>query len=773
MRALHGAFLALGALATVTQVLLLRELMVALAGDETALGVGLASWLAGIAVGAQVARRGLRGREAVASAAGLGLLALQAPFGIVAGRVLRWVLAPGAGELPGLGLAVVLGLATLAPAGVLVGWTFTALAQVASRAWSAGEGLTRVYVVEALGSLAGGIVVTFLIVPRLGPIVGASLAGSAALALALPAARGGLLAGGRSLTVLVVGLLALMGFAEPLELETERLRFAGTAPGVPLLSFTETPYQHLVLGGDEIRHIYASGQYTGSFPDPYGSESLAHRLACLAPRPERILAFAGLERGPLRFLLRHPVGQVDLVEPDQAALEFLRTRLPAEDQAALQDPRVKVIHDDPRRFLSRSRDSYDLVLLLEPDPLTLLRARLTTVEFYRMCRARMAPKGVLVVTVKTAPNVLTGETAALGGALFRALGEVFPVVKATPGPDSLFVAGTSPEVVTLEPTQLAARWATRGLASDVFAGELFPLLFPPERVRAQETALRAAAGKLSASRDDRPVSFLHAMARHQQVTRSWLGRGLGAATRLPPSVLVALVLLPSLLLLGRQLHRRWNGLEGASAAATQHAVAVLGAAGMTWSLLILFVFQTRVGVLYGELGLLIALFMLGLAAGGHATRRAALAADVEPGATPRAGRWLLLAIGAALAFGLVLPAALRAARAAAEWGSLPGTAAFGVLLLVAGLVTGGLFPVAAGTLLLEGDGAGEAAGRLEAADHAGACVAAMLGPVLLVPVLGLGATAWLVALLLGLAAAASALAPDAAESRARDSHPSS
>ena len=139
------------------------------------------------------------------------------------------------------------------------------------------------------------------------------------------------------------------------------------------------------------------------------------------------------------------------------------------------DPRVRVIHDDPRRFLSRSRDSYDLVLLLEPDPLTLLRARLTTVEFYRMCRARMAPTGVLVVTVKTAPNVLTGQTAALGGALFRALGEVFPVVKATPGPDSLFVAGTSAEVVTLEPTQLAARWVRRGLVSDVFAGELFPL----------------------------------------------------------------------------------------------------------------------------------------------------------------------------------------------------------------------------------------------------------------------------------------------------------
>ena len=90
----------------------------------------------------------------------LALLVLLSPLGILGGRLLRLVLAPPAGELPGLGLVVVLSLATLAPPGAAVGWTFTALASSASRRWEAGEGIARLYVLESLGSLLGGVAVT-------------------------------------------------------------------------------------------------------------------------------------------------------------------------------------------------------------------------------------------------------------------------------------------------------------------------------------------------------------------------------------------------------------------------------------------------------------------------------------------------------------------------------------------------------------------------------------------------------------------------------------
>jgi spermidine synthase len=492
-------------------------------------------------------------------------------------------------------------------------------------------------------------------------------------------------------------------------------------------------------------HLYASGQYAASFPDAYGSESLGHLVASLAPRPERVLALGGAEKGLVRVLLLHPVGEIVLVEPDRWGFAFVRDRLSDEDRAALDDPRVRVIHDDPRRFLARSAQRFGLVLALGPDPVTLLRARLGTTEFFREVAARLEPDGVVVTGVRTAPSVLVGETAALAGSVYGAMREALPVVRATPGPETLLVAGSSAEAVTLDPEILAERWNDRSIAADSFAAALFPVLLPPDRVTALETALVGASAMGEPSRDDRPASFVHALARRQQTTAGRGGQAIGALSRLPVPVLVLLALLPSLLIVARL----WTASLPASrraASAASHAVAVTGAAGMGFSLLLLLSFQTRVGALHGALGALTAVFMLGLALGATLAHRVVLASGDGPTA-----RSLRLALAAALAFAITLPWTLEAAAQASRSGLAAALAAHGALLLAAGVVTGTLFPTAAAIRLAAGGEAGDTAGRLETADHLGAAVAALVGAVLYIPTLGYARSAWLLAALLALA----------------------
>ena len=93
----------------------------------------------------------------------------------------------------------------------------------------------------------------------------------------------------------------------------------------------------------------------GSFPDPYGASSLGHLLALLVPRPRSVLLVGGVERGLVPVLLRHPVERLVVLEPDAAAFAFLLGRLPEADRAALRDPRVRVVHEDPRRFVAQGR----------------------------------------------------------------------------------------------------------------------------------------------------------------------------------------------------------------------------------------------------------------------------------------------------------------------------------------------------------------------------------------------------------------------------------
>jgi predicted membrane-bound spermidine synthase len=762
-RGLAALFFAAGGLALTLQVTLLRELIVALQGDETAVGLGLAAWLAGIAAGAGAARALVRERPGWWAALGFGLLALAGPAEVIAGRLGRLALAPPPGELLPLGPAVLLAAAVLAPAGGLVGLAFTALAATAARAgWRPGQGIARLYVLESLGSLAGGLLVTFLVVPLLPPLKGTLVAAGAWTLLGVPAARARLVAGRRALPALAAALivLALLPACGRIEGMTVKARFRGLARGIPLLAWTDTPYQHLAIGGGAMRHLYAGGQYAGSFPDPSEHESLAHILSSLSPRPGAVLLVGSGVHGTLRFLLAHPIERLDLVEIDRRALRLVRDFLPAADDRALGDPRVRIVHDDPRRFLARGAAGgagrgaagdpgrYDLIVILEPQPVTLLLARLSTVEFYRLCAAHLAPGGVLVVRLETAPNVLTGESAALGGSIWGALRQVFPVVRAGPGPESLLLAGTDPRAVTLDPGVLARRFEERQVTSEVFVPRIFPLLFPPERVAGQEAALDEAAAAFPASRDERPVSFLHALALRQRIAGGRVAPLFGRVARVPPPWLAALALLPSVLAAG------WIGLARGSRdpgrslpLAAMHAVVVTGGCGMAWSLLILFSYQTRAGALYGRIGLLAALFMLGLAAGGAALARGA---DRPAGS---ARRRLPLAGAAALLFALLMPAALRALDHPALGRAALPEILHGALLLLAGVITGSLFPVAAGVLLAGRRGVRETASGLEAADHVGAAVAALLGGVVFIPALGLLGTARLLAALQAVALA--------------------
>ncbi|HXY41127.1 MAG TPA: hypothetical protein VEQ10_15750, partial [Vicinamibacteria bacterium] len=643
---------------------------------------------------------------------------------------------------------------TLFPSGTAVGAAFTALASSGAAEALPGRLVARLYVLESLGSLLGGVAVTAAVLFGLPPL---PLAGGIGLTGALLATAGAGVGRGRLLTAAAGCALALAS-SSPLDRWSEALRFAGTA-GVRLLAATDTPYQHLALGGDEVRHLYSSGEYVASFPDPYAAESQGHLLALMVRTPRRVLLIGGLERGLVPVLLRHGVERLTALEPDAAALRFLEPRFPPAERAAWRDPRVRLVVADPRRYINEcyseneARRPWDLVILLGPEPATLLRARLATVEFYRSVAACLSADGVFVTRLPAAPTVLAGETEALAGSLVRSLRAAFPVVRATLGAEAFAVAGASDEAVTLDAASLAERWRARGVRSPSFDAALLPTLLPAEQVARQQAAVDAAAERAPLSLDDRPVSFLHALVRRQQIVSGPPARLLRSVLTLPPAVLVALAFAPSLVTLAWIASRR-RSLRPAAAAS--HAVAVAGAAGLGWSLLVLFAFQTHAGELYGLMGALVAVFMLGLAIGGTLAARAVGATRGADALPP--SRVLVVWLAAAVVFAASLPLTLPVCGRASVSGPAAAVLAHAALLLAAGLVTGGVFPLAVAVRLSAGASTAEAAGRIETADHVGAAVAGLTGAVVFVPLLGLTRSAALLAALLAVAATSCARA---------------
>lgn len=734
-----GLFFGTGFLALTSQVYLLRDLLVTLQGDELVIGLGLAAWLGGITCGALAGRFWSARNPCLWGAWLVGGLPWVSLAGIQAARWGRgWIGLP-AGEFAGPGATLVLAAATLMPTGFLVGAVFPVLAAAMSReGHPPSPSIARGFVFESLGTFCGGAATTLFLIPFLTPVRALAAAGCLGMVLAWPAARKGGIRGRAGLAV--AGLVLFAGAVSPLagwvEEAGQRARFAGLAPGIPLRAWKDTPFQHLALGGTDTLSLFSGGQYAFGFPDPSEHESLAHQLACLSATPRRILGGPALASGPLRFLLLHPVERVDLVVPDRGLWDFLRPRLPDPDRRALEDPRVRVIHEDLRRFLAGGGPAYDLMLFLDPVPVTLFQARLSTGEFFAQAASRLSAEGALVLGFSAGPNLLTGESAALAGSLRLSLGAAFPVVRASPGPPPLLLAGRDPGAVTFAPETLGRRWASRGLTSSVFVPELIPLLFPPERIAALQEQLAAAAEQSRLSSDDHPVSLLYGLALRGQLARNPMARALLVAAGRPGWTAGAVALLMALGFLALAFRRRAGLAVGG-------LLAMAGAAGMTWSLLILFSFQTAFGALYGQLGLLTALFMLGLAGGGFLGGRGL------PATSGRARRRLLWASSP----GLILSGAisLGLAQRPASGGAWAGLLVHGLFLAGAGVVTGLFFPAAAAWWVSSGGKTGQAAGWAQAADHLGAALAAGVVSGLLVPALGLTLTAWMVGagLLLG------------------------
>ncbi len=706
---------AVGFAAAVVQVVVARELMVGFSGNELAIGLTMAGWLAGVAWGAASAGRYLTRRRAavrtLAWAAGLAL-----PFAGLAALALarlgrHLLLAPPGALVSPWSLALVTVSISLVVA-FPVGLSFPPLARLV-RSPSLAYGL------EASGGLVGGLVVTWALTEGAGGVwllvwTAAVVAGAVALA------------GGRAVA-LVAGLLAVLGVSPwpgALDRSLEALRLDAMVPSASLVRTRDTRRARVDValhGGRTM--ILVNGQLVAVTPDPRAGLEEAH-LACLAhPAPASVLLVGPGYSGILAHLLEHPgVSRVDVVDMDPGVPDVVAGLVPR--VSALLDPRVTFVAMDPRLFLADSpQKAYDLMVFDVPDPVDTALNRMYTMEFFQLARSRLADPGVLVTSVSAGVNVLSREQALLSGSLREALARVFPEVVVLPGDRHRFLAGTSRGTVPKELDSWKARWAERRLGELGFT--LSHLLAGLRWSRVEGLAEGLDAIAAIPNTDLHPVATFYALS-----LWSWRAgdRGPALIASLSPSHLGAAALVAVLLAL---LLTSGHDRAARRRAALLH-MGTSGFAGMSVELLVLWSYQSRVGEVYSVLGALVASFMAGLAATSLVSAR--LMRESEPGWWRGAlvdGGWLVLL---AVAWGL---SGWRPA------GSVTVTTLAHLLAMaLAGGLTGLSFPVAV-EAYAEAAPPGRAlppAAAVDWADHAGAAAGALLIQAFALPLLGLGWT---------------------------------
>ncbi|MBU1910527.1 MAG: 4Fe-4S binding protein, partial [Verrucomicrobia bacterium] len=479
--------------------------------------------------------------------------------------------------------------------------------------------------------------------------------------------------------------------------------------------------------------------------DDHAGEVAALALA-QAPTARRILVIGGGYSLCERFLGLPQVESVTWLHPDPDYPVRLLTVLP--EARRINEARLRVPRLDPRRYLREPGTAYDLIILNLPDATTLSLNRYFTAGFYSLLRERLDPvRGVVAVRFSGGENYLGGELVNLGASLFVTLESVFPNYALQPGGESwLFASVEAP--LTDSPDEARARFAAIPGAADVCLPDRLLSAFPPDRVEFQLSAYRQAAAHA-------PEGWLLNTAAHPKALlyalllvglQGGVAREVAAVVRQLSLMGPFLPFLPLILygLLRFFYLRRGSPLAhtrgysspapGANVAASVSErrspfdagflVFSAGLAGMSFSLVLMFLYQSAFGSIYLQIGLLSSLFMLGLFTGGLAVERLLTRLGREPG-------WLLV-VAIALHVGL-----MAAAFAAVDRIDRP---AFVALFFLAGFLGGVYVPVAVFRLKRAGLDDPAAGGAVEWLDTLGGAAGGLLAGLWLLPLLGLAAS---------------------------------
>ena len=754
-KSLLGVLLLIGFTAVIAQIVLMRELMVVFYGNEMSLGMMLACWLLWTAAGSgAMGRWAARARNPRSLVALLEtLLAAAFPLTLFLARASKQAFQTIPGEILGPGPMILVSLVVLSFFCLVSGGLFAAGSRLYAEeaGVSQASGTSNVYLLEAAGSGAGGILASVLLIRFLNVFqIAASLGLLNLMAATSLIARRKL---HKRLTLgalAVVFLLLIFPFLCP-RLEQASLRRLWS--GYRLVASRNSVYGNLaIVQTAGTFSLFENGQVSFNVPDAAAAEEAVHYALLEHPMPRSLLLIGGGLNGSLAQALQYgSLERIDYVELDPAVFALARRFFPEEWALLGANPRVHAYNTDGRLFLKSAARNYDVIIVNLPEPRTAQLNRFYTREFFREAAAHLAPGGVFSFQLRAAEDYISPDLAQFLRCINKTLRQVFPEVAPLPGETVHFFAASTPGILTLDAQELIARLRARRLRTSYVREYYLPYRMMPDRMSDLESQIEPRAST-RVNRDFAPVAYYFDVALWSTQFNRAYRQGLEAVARVSFRWLAVGVSL-ALLALAALIARLRAGSRGLHAGAG-FCVAAMGFTLMGLEILLLLAFQAVYGYVYQELAAIIAGFMAGMALGSaRASRRTASAGRESSG-----GRRDARAVAGMQVLAMVLPLLLYVLFVALAGAKNPpavflaGEVLFPVLAVVCGLVGGYQFPIASRIFLDEvetkGAGAPEAPGLgfLYALDLAGACLGAVLLSAYLAPVFGFRETAALMAL---------------------------
>lgn len=672
------AVCALGISAVITQLTLMRELLSAFTGNELVFGIVLGCWLLLIGAGAAVGGipRILKKPETTLILA-LIAIAILPIIEVFALRVLRNEFFVRGAEV-GIPKTTVSCFVLLLPYCIISGFLLTLASKLlASTRDSASIG--QVYFLDNIGDMLGGFLFSFILViffnhfeilyfPALLNLFFAGL-------IAMYFNRRFLAVFSIIVTSLFIMVVSLFNL-DDISLKTQY-------PNQEIVFKDNSPYGSLVVTkiSNQFNFI-ENGIILFSSHNVQEKEETVHYAMIQRPNAKKVLLISGGVSGTAKEILKYKVDRVDYVELDPLIIKTGQKFLPQ----SLDDERINVINTDGRLYVKQTKQRYDVVITDVPDPANFQLNRFYTKEFFNEVKGILNPNGVFAFSIGRYKNYMSEKLADILTVAHKTAKSAFANVLMIPSGKVFFLSSDGELDI-----DIASAIEKAGIKTFLVNKYYLKGIITKGRLEALKMAV---SSKADINTDFNPVLYFRHII--HWLTQFDTKSGYIEAGLLMFAVLGLFKLRP-----------------------ITFAIFTTGFAASSIQVVLILGFQILYGSVYDKLGIIVAMFMLGLGVGSGFMNLF----------LQKCGKKHLIGLEIAVAvYCLCIPFALMtASTSVAVW--LVPILAFGSALFV-----GMEFPLAG---KLDFSETASTASKIYTADYMGAALGALLVSTLLVPVIGI------------------------------------
>jgi spermidine synthase len=662
-----------GFLSTTIQVLFIRELTTVFQGNELMMSWTLGSWMLLTGVGAFWGRSAKYPEkvEGILDKA-LPVLALLPVVLVPLLEVLKiTIFPPGIMVNPAYFLLIL--IVFLSPVCLLSGFIYSILVNAYE---SEENGFSKVYALEAAGSMGGGLVVSFVLIQWL------SVIQSLLVLLLLVTFLFAILRNKARFYALLVIYFAVVILSGIMELDNKLKSFLFV--NQKILESKETRFGNVTITENSGQYnFYGNGSLLYTSDNTITREEYIHYALMQHPNPKEVLLVSGGISGMVAEILKYnSVVNVDYMELNPRLIGLATKYIPLPS-----DKRVHLLYGDGRLAIQRTDKKYDAVIIAVPDPSSLQINRYYTNDFISIMKQKLNPGAVILYGVSSSGNYLSAEKIGIETAVFQTLRKNFLNTEIIPGERDYFIASDSSLRV-----DIASLSASKGIGTEY----VNPNYMDDFSILQRGNLIRENLKENIINLDEKPLPvYYHTLQFISEFTsESWI-----------------LILLPVIILLLPLFFMR----------SVAFGMYISGFTSASFEILIIFTFQTFFGYVYSVIGLIIAIFMGGLAVGSSLGNRFS------------ANRIIFVSAQISLFFyALLFPLFWLLMKGVVN--NLAGLLLFGLITLMLSVITG--FQYVMGTKILPGNFT-RTAPLLYAVDLIGAALGTIVITILLLPLTGI------------------------------------